>query len=144
MRILALLAAATLMTAARAEDKPAKERTEESTKKIKELQKERIATLKELADATMKLAQGGRAELSDALEARMTLLKAELEVAEKESDRIALLKKALESLEEYLQVAKARHDAGRGTVVPGLKIKAQYQEIQIQLEQAKMKEAKSK
>jgi hypothetical protein len=39
------------------------DRAEESARRVKELRKERIATLKEAADLSMKLAQGARREV---------------------------------------------------------------------------------
>jgi outer membrane protein TolC len=149
MRVSALLltvAAATVLAApAHARDRvnlPLKEPAEESAKKIKELQKERIATLKELVDVLTKLAQNGRVEIGEALEARLLLLNAELGAAEKGADCIALYKKAIDALKEYEELADARVKAGRGTVATGLNIKARRLEVEIQLEKAKAKEAK--
>ena len=50
MRMSVLIVAASLMTAAGTQEKPVKEQLEESAAKVKELRKERIATLKELVD----------------------------------------------------------------------------------------------
>jgi hypothetical protein len=136
----ALILAAILMTAA--QEKPSKEQIEASAKKIKELRKERITTLKEAVDVSSKLAQSGRLEVWEAMEDRMALLKAELEAAEKESDRIALYKQAVASLKDYEAVARARFNAGRGTELPLFRIKAKRLEVEIQLEQATVKESK--
>jgi len=67
--------------AAKGQPNVPKERTEQSAKKVKELQKERIATLKEVVDLSFRLAKGARVEIGDLLEARMSLLKAELDAA---------------------------------------------------------------
>lgn len=128
-----------------AEDKvnpPPKERTQDPSKKIKELQKERIATLKQAAEVSLRLAQRDRLDVQEAVEDRMTLLKAELEVTEKEPDRITLYTKVLEELKAYEEMAKARHQAARGTELPVHKIKAERLEVEIEIEKAKVLGAK--
>lgn len=143
--ILAVMAATPLVASAGPQDKAnssPKEQIAESTRKVKELQKERIAALKAAADTSLKLAQRARLEISEATEDGMALLKAELEVAEKESDRIALYKQALDLLKGYEEIAKARQAAARGTELAVLKVKARRLEVEILLEQAKIKEAK--
>jgi hypothetical protein len=121
---------------------PAKDKAEESAKKVKELQKQQIATLKEVVDQSFKLAKSSRIEIGDLLEARMSLLKAEIDAAEKETDRIALYKKALEPLKEYEALAKAQFEASRATDLNIHKAKAKQLEVEILLEQAIIKEAK--
>jgi hypothetical protein len=139
--ILAVAATILLTGHASPQDKvnPPKERAEDPVKKVHELQKERIATLQDVVTLGTKLAQNGRLELGEVMEDRMTLLKAELEVAEKESDRITLYTKAIDSLKEYEKLAKARVEAARGTELAVLKIKARRLELEIQLERAKSK-----
>src|SRR5262249_23031040 len=108
MRMPALIltvVAATLLTApASAQDRvnlPRKEQIQKSAKKVKELQKERIATLKAMADINTRLFQSGRAPFEAALEARVLLFEAELDAAEQESDRITLYKNLVDVLKEY-------------------------------------------
>jgi hypothetical protein len=72
----------------------------------------------------------------------MALLQAELEVAQKESDRVTLYKNALDNLKVYEAVARARLEAARGTELALYKVKAKRLETEIALEQAKMKQAK--
>jgi hypothetical protein len=132
---------ALLLAPAISPDGPALAGGEESAKKIKELQKERIATLKQLVDGLAQLAPHGRADFGELIEARLLLLQAELDVAEKGEDRLALYKKAIESLGQYEQWANARVQAGRANTTTVLKIKARRLEAQIWLEQAKAKEA---
>jgi len=141
MTLSTLVVVVALVSAASAQDKPS---IEESTKKVKELQKERIAALKAAAEISQKLAQAFRLDISEAMENRMTLLKAELEAAETESDRIALYKKALEDLKACEQLAKDQFAAARATELPLHKVKARRLEIEIALEQAKIKQAKEK
>jgi hypothetical protein len=142
--ILICIAATVFLSSAIPQDKvnPPSKEVEASTKKVGELQKERIATLTGLVDIAFRLALTGRLELSDLLEERLTLLKAEVDFADKESDRIVLYEKALESLKEYQALAKARKENAMGTELPILKIKATSLEIEILLEQAKIKVAK--
>jgi outer membrane protein TolC len=149
MRIPSLIlaaVAATLLTGPASSqekaDQPGKDKAEGSTKKVKELQKERIATLKMVVEISEKLAKSARIEIGDLLEAKMSLLKAELDAAEKESDRIALYKTAIDSLKEYEALAKAQFEAGRATELYVHRAKATRLEVEIALEKAKDKEAK--
>lgn len=118
-----------------------KEQTD-SVKKVKEIQKERIATLKKAAEVSLALAQRDRLEVWEAVEDRVALLKAELEVAETEADLVTLYKKTLDDLKVYEAVAKARLEAARGSELALHKVKAKRLETEIALEQAKMKQAK--
>jgi len=144
MPALIVLAATLLVAPAIPQDKAnlPKGQAEESAKKIKELQKERIATLKEVVDHSFTMFKNAQVSYEEVLEAQILLLNAELDATEKESDRIALYKKSLEALKSYEDVAKARAEAARGTATAVLKIKARRLEVEIHLEQAKMKEAK--
>jgi hypothetical protein len=130
-----------LTTAANSEDKP-KDQIGESTKKIKELQKEWISTLEAVADQSAKLYTSARIEYSVYLDAIKMLYKARLDVAEKESDRIEIHKKTIELLEKFMQLAKAKFEAARGTEMAMLSVKAMLLEVEIALEKTKLKEAK--
>jgi hypothetical protein len=142
MRMFALIVVATLATAAGAQDVPPRQELDASSKRVKELQQERIATLKTVVEMGMKLTTVGHFEIRDVSEARMTLLKAELDAAEKESDRIALYKEALDSLKQYEALAKAAKEAAKATELDKLAIKSRRLEVEIWLEQAKTKTAK--
>jgi hypothetical protein len=131
------------VTPASAEDgaKPvAKDST--TAQKIKELQKERIETLRKLVEQLTKLAVNARAEFSEALEARLQLLQAEADAAETAADRIALYKAAIDSLKQYEELATGRYQAARGTEAAILKIKVRRLELEIRLEQLKSKASK--
>ncbi len=143
--ILTVMAATLLMAPASSQDKanpPRKEQIREAAKKIKELQKERIATLKQMADVTATLFRMARVSFDEVCEARVLVLKAELDAAEKESDRITLYKNLVGVLKEYETWADGRLKTARGTVASVLKIKARRLEVEINLERAKVKEAK--
>jgi hypothetical protein len=143
--ILAITAAVLLTALSRSADpaNPPSTDTAGGAAKIKALQKERIAVLKETADLSLKLAQGSRLEVEVALEDRMALLKAESEAAESEPDRIALYKQTLDALTAYEKLAQARKAAALGTEVTVLRVKARRLEVEIRLEQAKAKETKA-
>jgi hypothetical protein len=143
--ILIVMTATLPMAPASPQDKvnpPRKDQAEESAKKIKELQKERIATLKQLADQTTKQFQSGTVSLEEAIVARLLLHKAELDAAEKESDRIALYKNIVDELQKAEMIADANVKAAQGTMSTVLKVKARRLEAEIDFERAKAKEAK--
>src|SRR5262249_46926921 len=108
-----------------------KEQIEASAKKIKELQQQRIAILKDVVEICTQVYQRGRVSFEEVLEANLQLLNAELDVAEKESDRIELYKNTVEMLKQYEQTAAAAVDAARGTQAALLKIRARRLEIEI-------------
>ena len=142
MKTFALILAATLLTTASAQESPTKGDLDAPANKVKELQLERINTLKRLADTGLKLAQTGRFEIREAAQARMTLLKAELEVAEKDSERIELYTQAVESLKQFEAMAKAAKEAARASEFDRLEIVTRRLEVEIWLEQAKSKAGK--
>jgi hypothetical protein len=142
MRMLALLAVGGLITTAGAQDGTPAARGEGPDKKVAELRKERIATLREAADLSLKLAQSARLEVGEAMEDRMALLTAELDAAGKDADRVALYQQTLGSLRVLEEVARARVEAGRGTTHAVLRVKARRLEVEIRLEQAKARGAR--
>ncbi|MDB5388078.1 MAG: hypothetical protein JWM11_3724 [Planctomycetaceae bacterium] len=142
--ILIGIAATVLLASASSQDKvnSPRQAIEESTKKIGQFQTERIAILKNVVDISFKLAENSRIELSELLEARMSLLSAELESAKDESGRITLYKQALDTLKQYEELAKKQLEFSRGTELRLLQVKARRLEVEILLEQAKMRNAK--
>jgi DNA uptake protein ComE-like DNA-binding protein len=144
--VLAVVAVTPLLAPAGPRDKdnpPPKDAAEASAKKIKELQKERIATLKTVAEISLKLAQAARLETWEALEAQMALLKAEVDAAETDSEKVALYTKALDSLKTLEALGKAQFQAGRATELAVHKVKARRLEVEIDLERAKARQAKA-
>lgn len=142
MMMSALIVAAALLTAAGAQEKASSDDVTASANKVKELQQERIAILKMVVETGLKLVTSGHLELREVSESRMALLKAELDATDKEADQIALYKEALESLKQYEALAKAAKEAARATSLDGLAIRARRLEVEIWLEQAKIKAAK--
>jgi len=140
--ILTVVAATLLLTPAGAHDREnlaRKEQVQKPTKKVMELQKERIATLKAMADVNTKLFQTGRGSFEALLEARVLLFEAELDAADKESDRITLYKNLVDVLKGFEEVANQKVKTGRGTEATVLMIKARRLKAEIHLEQAKAK-----
>jgi outer membrane protein TolC len=121
---------------------PAKMQGEAPTQKLKELQKERIATLKKLVDQVSSDWGNAKASYEKVLEAQILLLRAELDAAEKEADRIALYGKVIDVLKKHEATAKANLAAGRAPGTDVLRIRARRLDVEILLEQAKVKEAK--
>lgn len=143
MRIVALLltvATGTLLMApASAEDTPGEQENRKSADKVNELQRERVATLKTLAEVETSLLKIGRTSPETVLEARALVCEAELDVAEKASDRITALKSLVEVLKELEGTAKARQAAAEASAAPMLKVKARRLEAEIRLERAQAK-----
>ena len=121
---------------------PPRKEPADSAQKVKDLQKERVATLKHLVDANLALFTSGRLDFNEVADSQMLLLQAVLELAEKGSERIELYKGALEVLKNHEKNAQNRLDAGRGSQSTLLRVKAKRLEIEIALEQEKAKLAK--
>jgi hypothetical protein len=142
--ILTIVAATLQMVPASAQDVknlPRDEQIEGSAMKVKELQKERIAALREVADQISVMFRNGRAEFDEVFDSQLLLLDAQLELAEKESDRITLYRNMVDVLKNYEEVADGRVKSAQGTRAAALMIKARRLEAEIHLEQAKAKEA---
>ena len=135
----ALIAAAVLLASAGARQERSKDEIEASAKKVKELQRERIAILRSAADVSVTLARNARIQASEAIEDSIALLEAELEAAETESERISLYGKTVESLRGLEELARAQKEAARGTELDLLRIRARRLEVEMQLERAKIK-----
>jgi hypothetical protein len=139
--ILTLMAATLQMVPARAQDGnnlSRKEQMDESAKKIKALQQERIATLQQVVEQLTVMYQSGRVEFDEVVDAQLTLLEAELATAEKVTDRVTLYKNMVDLLKKDEALADARVQSARGTQPAALKIKARRLEAEIHLEQAQM------
>ena len=122
---------------------PAKEQIEASARKIKELQKERIDALEAAVDIQNTLFIKARGPFRDVMEARLLLLQAQLDMAEKRADRIALYKKAIGTVQDLEKIAAAHVKRGTETEASVLQAKARRLEVEIQLEREMMKEAKA-
>jgi hypothetical protein len=123
-------------------EEPARAGREEPAKTVKELQKERIATLEAATDVITERYKNQRAPREEVSETRLLLLEAQLDAAEKASERITLLKKIVDVFKEDEQWADARFQGARTTTYPVLKFRARRLKAEIDLERAKAKEAK--
>ena len=109
--------------------------------KIKELQKERIAALRELAAMAAEKYSQARLEAKDAYKPRLLLLNAQVELAETQADRIALFKGAIDDLNKLEEFFKAWWTKKTGKalsqpVLPVLQIRSQRLGVEIELERA--------
>lgn len=106
--------------------------------RLKELLKERLDTLKEIAAQTEKGFKGGQVPMGRVLEANQAVLRAELELCESDRDRVAVLEKIVKAAREREEfVAKQASSAVPARDV--LKAKADRLEAEIALERAKQK-----
>jgi hypothetical protein len=119
------------------ESTPSQTNIQKSNDKIKQLQKERVATLKMAVDVETHLFQIGKSSQEAVLEAKVLVCEAELDAAEKKSDRITALKSLVDVLKEYEELAKVRTNIAEGTEVGVLKARARRLEGEIRLEQAR-------
>jgi hypothetical protein len=94
-----------------------------------------------MVDVTSRLRERRRASFEEVAEARLLLLNAELDAAEKESSRITLYKGIVDVLKEGEKYAEDVVRTGGGTQARILKVKARRLEAEINLERAKAKEA---
>jgi hypothetical protein len=143
--ILAVIAAMMLVSSARAQERVAptsKDQGDESLKKVKALQQERIDVLKKQVELLTALFKNARVSHDDVLDAMEMLLNAELEVAETDTARIKLYKNLVDTLRQREVLAERHQQLGRATELRVLKVKARRLEAEIRLEQAKM-EAKA-
>ncbi|OWK42003.1 hypothetical protein [Fimbriiglobus ruber] len=132
--------ASTLLTA----QADPKKQAEATAKKIKELQNARIDALTELVDHAAGAFKASRGSYEEVLEAQVLLLKAKLDAAEKDAERIEIYERTVSVLKASEETAKARLQSGRGTAAAVIKIKARRLEVEVLLEQAKAKRAKEK
>jgi outer membrane protein TolC len=123
-----------LADSAQAQEKPKNE-------KINELLKERLATVKKLAEATQAAYQQGRATIAEVTQANALLLKAELELCQSNKERLAVHERALALAKEYEKVATQLYKTGQATQASVLAARANRLEAEIAYERAKAKVA---
>jgi hypothetical protein len=144
--IVAVMAPMLLVSPVRAQEDPApesKDPTEQSARKIKGLQKERIAVLKKLSEQLASLYKNGRVDYGEMLEAARQLAEAELEAAETDKERLELYQNLVTLLKQYESWTVAQFQAARGAEASVLKARSQRLAAEIQLEKMKIKVAKA-
>jgi hypothetical protein len=139
--IVMLTVTALVVSAANSQEAP-KDQQEASARKIRELQKERIAALEGMTDGATRLAKRGSHSIEEACDAWTLLVRAQVDAAEVDLDRIKFYERYVEAMQEFEEMARARKEAARGTEVAVLKAKACRLEAEIALEQLKAKGAK--
>lgn len=140
--IVMVMATALVVSAANSQDKGRAKNQDESTKKISDLQKERIAALQAVADVAAHLVKSGQLSIEEACDAKLVLLRAQIDAAETDADRIKFCEDLVEAMKQYEEIAKARKASAQGTEVSVLKVKASRLEAEINLERLKAKMAK--
>jgi hypothetical protein len=140
--IVMLMATALVVSAANSQDSGGAKNEAESTKKIKELQKERLDALSAMAESASILAKQARVSLEEACEAQQQLLQAQIEYANNDAQRIQFYEKYIEALKQYEELAKVRKEGARGTEIAVLKARAGRLGAEIELERLKAKAAK--
>ncbi len=140
--IVMLMATALVVSAANSQDTGGAKNEAESTKKIKELQKERLNVLSAMAESAGVLVRDGRVLLEVAYEARQQLLQAQIEYADDDAQRIQFYESYVEALKQYEELAIARKESARGSEFAVLKARAGRLGAEIELERLKAKAAK--
>lgn len=114
-----------------------KSKREESARKVKELQTERLTALKDLAEVMHALYRKVRVDADRVYDAQQLLLRAQVELAEDDSDRIKLYEKFVDVMKDYEEIAVTRKQAAQGTQLEVLKAKAIRLEAEIALEKVR-------
>ncbi|MCI0456146.1 MAG: efflux RND transporter periplasmic adaptor subunit [Gemmataceae bacterium] len=107
--------------------------------RLKALLKERLATLRALAEQTTKDYQTGRASFDRVHQAMRALLHAELELCDSDKERIAVLERIVAQAKEYEKRADQRYKSGAVSISDALMAVAGRLEAEIALERAKAK-----
>ena len=109
---------------------------EDAGKKLKELHKERIATLKQIADLYSAQIATGFVTHEEILQARLRVLKAELDATETDRERVSVHENIVELMKEFEEMTDkvVKHTHVDRTVF--LKAKADRLKAEIDLERA--------
>src|SRR3569623_1446037 len=122
--IVMLMATALVVSAANSQDKGGAKNQDESTKKIEELQKERLAVLSDMAEGAALLAKQARVSLEEACEAQQKLLQAQIEYADNDAERVRFYESYIDVLKNYEELANVRKEGARGSEVSVLNARA--------------------
>jgi outer membrane protein TolC len=107
--------------------------------KLKDLLKERLVTVREIASAITTQYETGRVGFEQWYRAKQTALSAELDLCESDKQRIAGLEKSVTLAKECEKMADARFKAGQALPTEVLMAKAGRLEAEIALERVKAK-----
>ena len=81
---------------------------------VRKLQEQRRDLLRQALEVRVRLYQAARAELGGVIETSERLLAAEVDLAATNAERIGAHERHLKMARTLVEVAKARHDSGRG------------------------------
>jgi outer membrane protein TolC len=107
--------------------------------KVKELRKERLTVLSELAKQAEAEYVTGKAPFDRLHQARLAVLNAKLDLSESDKERIAILEEGVALTEGYEKTTTQLYMAGKVPASDPLMAKASRLEAQIALEQARAK-----
>jgi hypothetical protein len=127
--LLAFSAALALVAAAPQQERP----TADNFNQITALQKERVETLQRLLPLCTASYDAGRLGFESLAAAHDELLKAQLELADKPDQRVALLKAQVQVSQDILKIAEMRVKGGVASQADALQAKAHYLAIKIHL-----------
>jgi outer membrane protein TolC len=105
---------------------------------IEELQKKRIAVLKEIVDITEKSFKSGQVSFDRVGSARLDLLQAQLDASRTKEERLRLLEEMVKHAEEMEAAVKRLVEAGQAGRVEALKSTAFVLQTRIALEKVKV------
>jgi outer membrane protein TolC len=109
--------------------------------RLKDLLKERLATLRALVEATTKDYQAGKVSFERVQQAMQALLQAQLELCESDKERITVLEESVTLAKGYEKHAQQRYQTGNASHSDVLLATAARLEAEIGLERAKSKAA---
>lgn len=115
---------------------PARRGVETADTKVRELQKERLVLLRQVAMTVDKQYKAGGTTLTEVLAAHRDVTVAELELCETAQERTALLRKQVDTAKEIERTADAAAKAGAVPTTHLLKAKAHRLSAEIELEKA--------
>ena len=140
--IVMLMATALVVSAAHSQDSGGAKNEAESTKRIKELQKERLSVLSAMAESAGILLQQGRVSPEVVYESRQELFQTQIEYADDDAQRIQFCESYIEALKKYEQLMIARKEGAQGSEFAVLKARAGRLGGEIAMERLKGNAAK--
>ena len=138
-KLLAAVALVGLIAVGGRADNPKSNQPNQSSKKVKALQKERLATLKEIAAESENVFRHGRCPPEDVWQAKLLVLRAELELCDSDRERVAVHEKIVTLAKETEEMQTLRYKAARLSHSDLLTAKANRLEAEVALERAKAK-----
>jgi outer membrane protein TolC len=120
-------------------EQPALSKSDEA--ELKQLQKQRVATLARLVDVLTAQYKVGTVDYAGVHQARRELLDAKLDLAETRAERVAVLEQQIKAAKQSLDVVQMRFNAGRVSEADVCRARAFCLETEIKLVQERGKPA---